>query len=108
MNRLPALMAAAALLGLAGPTTAQTTVISATSAATCAKASSLGLADADSMQACDDAIEHGALDRHDLIATYVNRGSVAMNRRDYAAARADFEHAIQLDPDAGEAWMDRG
>jgi len=108
MNRTPAWVAAAALLGLAGPVAAQTTVISDTSAAMCAKASSLGRADQASLQACDDAIEHGGLNRHDLIATYVNRGSVSMNRRDFAAAVADFEQAIKLDPEAGEAWMDRG
>jgi tetratricopeptide (TPR) repeat protein len=108
MNRLSALIAAAALAGAAGPLGAETTVVSDTSAAMCAKASSLGLADRDSLQVCDDAIEHGGLDRHDLVATYVNRGSVSMNRHDYAAAGADFEHAIKLDPDAGEAWLDRG
>lgn len=99
---------AAALPVLVTPAAAQTTIVSDASAALCAKAASLGLADADSLRACGDAIEHGGLDRHDLIATYVNRGSVSMNRRDFVAARADFEHALAMDPDAGEAWMDRG
>jgi tetratricopeptide (TPR) repeat protein len=108
MVRLPALIAVSVLVGAAAPAIAETTVVSDTSAAMCAKAASLGLADADSLQACGDAIEHGGLDRHDLVATYVNRGSVSMNRRDYLAARADFERAIEMDPDAGEAWMDRG
>jgi len=108
MNRLSTIIFAAALVGAAQPGAAATIVISATSAATCAKAASLGLADMESLQACGDAIENGGLDRHDLVATYVNRGSVSMNRRDLPAARADFDQAIKLDPDAGEAWMDRG
>jgi tetratricopeptide (TPR) repeat protein len=108
MNRLTAILFAAALLGAAKPVAAATIVVSATSAAECAKAASLGLSDTNSLQACGDAIENGALDRHDLVATYVNRGSVSMNRRDLPAARADFDQAIKLDPDTGEAWMDRG
>lgn len=108
MTRLPAIVGAAALLGLAAPAAAQTTVVGDTSAAICAKAASLGLSDAELLRQCGEAIDQGALTRHDLIATYVNRGSVSMNRRDYVAARADFERAIKLDPTAGEAWMDRG
>jgi tetratricopeptide (TPR) repeat protein len=108
VNRLTTCAVAAALLGLATPAVAETTIISDTSAALCAKAASLGLADADSLRACGDAIDNGGLDRHDLIATYVNSGSVSMNRRNYVAARADFERAIKMDPTAGEAWMDRG
>jgi tetratricopeptide (TPR) repeat protein len=108
MRRLPAIVGAAALVGLAQPAGAQTAVIGDTSAAMCAKAASMGLADAESMRLCGDAIAQGGLSRHDLVATYVNRGSVSMNRRDYANARADFERAIEMDPMAGEAWMDRG
>lgn len=108
MNLTPALIGAVALLGIAGPAAAATTVISDTSASICAKAVSQGLADDESLRACGDAIENGGLDRQDLVATYVNRGSVLMNRRDLAAARADFDRAIKMDPDAGEAWMDRG
>jgi tetratricopeptide (TPR) repeat protein len=107
MKRLPAI-AAAAVVGLAGPPAAAATTIGDTSALMCAKAAALGRADDESLRSCDAAIEQGALSRHDLIATFVNRGAVAMNRRDYAAARADFDRAIRMDPAAGEAWMDRG
>ena len=74
----------------------------------CAKAASPGLADEESLRLCSQAIEQSGLNQHDLVATYVNRGSVSMNRRDYASARADFEHAISMDPTVGEAWLDRG
>ena len=96
------------MLGAVQPAAAATIVVNATSAVTCAKAASLGLADTGSLQACADAIDNGGLNQHDLVATYVNRGSVSMNRRDLPAARADFDQAIKLNPDAGEAWMDRG
>ena len=107
MKPLPAIVVAA-LAGLCSPAAAAVTTIDDTSAAMCAKAASLGLADDDSLRFCSQAIEQGALSRHDLVATLVNRGAVAMNRHDYAAARADFDRAIQMEPTAGEAWMDRG
>jgi tetratricopeptide (TPR) repeat protein len=107
-NRLCVAVGAAVLLGLAQPAPAATTVVGDTSATMCAKAASLGLADDESLRLCGEAIDQGGLNQHDLVATYVNRGSVAMNRRDYTNARADFEHAIRLDPTAGEAWLDRG
>jgi len=31
-----------------------------------------------------------------------------MVRRNYASARADFQHAIDVDPALGEAWVNRG
>jgi len=96
------------LAGLAGSAEAAETVVDATSAALCAKAAALGRADDASLQACNAAIADGGLDSHDLVVTYVNRGAVAMNRHDYAAARADFDRAIQTEPTAGEAWVDRG
>jgi tetratricopeptide (TPR) repeat protein len=108
LSRLPILLGAVALIWLARSAAAQTTVVGDTSAADCAKAASLGLADEQSLRVCGEAIDHGGLSRHDLIATFVNRGSVSMHRRDYAAALADFSRALDMDPTAGEAWMDRG
>jgi len=100
--------AAAAAVTVAAPAGAAITIVGDTSAAVCARAASLGLADDDSVRLCNEAVDHGELNHHDLVATYVNRGAVLMNRRDYAAADADFERAIQMEPSAGEAWMDRG
>ena len=105
---LTAVVSAAALLGFPLSAAAATTVVGDTSATMCAKAAAQGLADDESLRLCGQAIEQGGLDQHDLVATYVNRGSVSMNRRDYVSARADFEHAIRMEPTAGEAWLDRG
>ena len=79
-----------------------------TSVARCSEAALAGRADAESMRFCNEAIDDRALSRRNLVATYINRGDVLMNRHDYVAARADFEHAIQVDPAVGDAWMDRG
>ncbi len=94
--------------GLSGSAGAAVSVIADTSAANCSQAALAERADDDSLQFCNQAIDQGALNRDDLIRTYVNRGAVLMNRHDYAAARADLERAIGLDPTVGDAWMDRG
>jgi tetratricopeptide (TPR) repeat protein len=107
--QLHTLFGAATLwLGLAGPAAASVTIIGDTSAASCSRAALDERADDDSLRACDDAIDHASLNRHDLTGTYINRGVVLMNRHEYAAAKADFERAIRVDPTVGDSWMDRG
>jgi tetratricopeptide (TPR) repeat protein len=44
----------------------------------------------------------------DRAGTLVNRGVIAMNRRDTASALADFEAALALRPAQAEALMNRG
>jgi tetratricopeptide (TPR) repeat protein len=94
--------------GLAGSSSAAVAVIADTSAASCSQAALEKRADDASLQFCNEAIDQGALNRGDLTRTYVNRGAVLMNRHDYAAARADLERALKLDPSVGDAWMNRG
>ena len=107
--RLQSFIGALALaVGLAGRAGASVTVVDDTSAKMCSEAALQHRADADSLRACSEALEQGSLQKRDLAATYINRGAVLMNRHDYAAARADLEHAIQLDPTVGDAWMNRG
>jgi tetratricopeptide (TPR) repeat protein len=108
MKRRSLVGAVALSIALAGSARAAVTVVGDTSAAKCAEAVLQGRADDDSLRSCNEAIDQGGLNRHDLTATYVNRGAVWMNRRNYASARADFERALQIEPAAGEAWVDRG
>ena len=93
---------------LAGPARASVAVIADNSAANCSQAALDKRADDASLQFCNQAIDDGALNSNDLTRTYVNRGAVLMNRRDYDAARADLDRAIRLDPSVGDAWMNRG
>jgi tetratricopeptide (TPR) repeat protein len=58
--------------------------------------------------ACDQAIEVQALAAHDLAATHVNRGILALIRHRYDAARVDFDEAIALAPNLGGAYSNRG
>ena len=94
--------------GLAGSASAAVVVIEDAAAANCSRAALEKRADDASLQSCNDAIDQGGLSQNDLTRTYVNRGAVLMNRRDFDAARADLERVIQLDPTVGDAWMDRG
>jgi len=108
MRVRPLIGAIALWAGFAGAAGAAVAVVADTSAAECSRAALEKRADDASLGFCNEAIDQGALSKDDLTRTYVNRGAVLMNRRDYDAARADLERAIQLDPSVGDAWMDRG
>ena len=102
--KLHTLIGAVALtFGLAGSAGAAVTVMGDSSAQQCSEAAFHEEADQASMQLCTDAIGQSMLDRRDLAGTYINRGVMWMIRRDYAAARVDFQHAIEIDPALGEA-----
>ena len=107
--KLRTLIGALALsFGLAGSAGAAVTVMGDSSAQQCSEAAFHEQADSASMQLCTEAIGESMLDRRDLAGTYINRGVMWMIRRDYSAARADFQRAIEIDPALGEAWVNRG
>jgi tetratricopeptide (TPR) repeat protein len=109
LMQLSILVGAVALaLGVAGSAGAAVTVMGDSSAQQCSEAAFHERADDASMRLCTDALGEGMLDRRDLAGTYINRGVMWMVRRNYASARADFQHAIDVDPALGEAWVNRG
>jgi tetratricopeptide (TPR) repeat protein len=93
---------------IAGPALASVTVIGDSSAEQCSDAAYHDRADEASVQVCNQAISNSMLGRRDLSGTYINRGVIYMNRGDFNDAREDFNRAIQVDPDIGEAWVNRG
>ena len=62
----------------------------------------------EALATCDRALKEQALSSEDEFATYVNRGIIRMTRRDYPSAQADFDRAVRLDPNRGEAWLNMG
>ena len=64
--------------------------------------------DSNAIASCSIALEHSHLTDRDRMATFVNRGILYLAQRDLDRAAADFEAAIQLDPDSGEVFVDRG
>lgn len=63
---------------------------------------------ADSVNACDEALANGSLDRRDTAATYVNRGILEMSRERYDVAEKNFDSALVLLPKLAEAHVDLG
>jgi tetratricopeptide (TPR) repeat protein len=95
-------------LCVAGSAGAAVTVLGDTSAQECSEAAFHDKADDASMGACNLALSGELLGRRDRAGTFINRGVMWMIRKDYQAARGDFERAIAIDPDLGEAWVNRG
>ncbi|HWI88441.1 MAG TPA: tetratricopeptide repeat protein [Sphingomicrobium sp.] len=60
-----------------------------------------------SFDACDRAFTEQALDRHDEVATHVNRGILYYLRGNFASARYDYDKALALDPTQAEAWLNK-
>lgn len=57
---------------------------------------------------CDFALENVLLDRRDKAATLTNRAILRYRRKNYQQAFADFETAINLQPEIAEIYVNRG
>jgi len=57
---------------------------------------------------CDDAVRDPAISRHDLVASYVNRGILRLRRGQVAESIEDFDRAMALDPNQPEAYLNKG
>lgn len=102
-----ALALAVALLG-SGVAGAATQVIGSGLARTCYEAAEFQRASRDAIATCDRALAEEALAFGDLVATHVNRGILRGRFGDLAGALADYDRAIALDPNQGEAYANKG
>lgn len=73
----------------------------------CSKAAFRGKADRASVETCTRALNE-ALATRDRAGTLVNRGVMLMRGKAYNDAARDFEDAIRLSPELGEAFVNRG
>lgn len=103
-----AALSAAALLSFAGGAGASNLVIGSGSAQECSEAALKGRADGRAVLACTKALQVETLNFRDRARTYVNRGVLQMRQRQFGAARADFDQASSIDPNLGEAYVNRG
>jgi len=108
MKRL--ILSAAALAALAvGPQgRAAVTVIGGDLAASCSKAAFSGRSDAETEATCTKALDEEMLSSRDRAGTLVNRGVLKMRRQNWTAATVDFNEATKVQPDMGEAYVNRG
>lgn len=106
----PAAGAIAAMLAMAPASGASAVelVIGPALAERCQEAATGRLKGADTLEVCNRALREQFLVGHNLAATHINRGVVLVYRGDYAAARDDFQRAIEIEPTLGEAYVNRG
>jgi tetratricopeptide (TPR) repeat protein len=107
-----AAFAVLAAVGMTAGAAAQVTVFGSGLAQACADAArdvSRGAASPPrSVQSCDAALDFEAMTMHDRAGTHINRGILLMARQEYAASKQDFDAAVALMPEIGEAYINRG
>jgi tetratricopeptide (TPR) repeat protein len=62
---------------------------------------------ASALDACNRAFTEQALDRHDEVATHVNRGILYYLTGNLRAANYDYDKALAIDPTQAEAWLNK-
>ena len=101
-----AAIAVALLAG--GAARASVTVIGGGMAEDCSKAALSGKSDIQLEASCTKALEIEMLTSRDRAGTLVNRGVLKMRRLNWAGATKDFDAAVRVRPDMGEAYVNRG
>ena len=103
-----ALAVGAGMLLAAGWAQAGVQVLGSGDARMCYLAAKTEDAGHDALRYCDRAIAEQALSRADLAATHVNRGILHFLRKDHGQAQTDYEQAIAIRPDLGDAYVNMG
>jgi len=107
---MKSLVFAAGIAALALPlSTAQAAIVTVGSglARSCYEASEERNPSQVNIDACNRAFTEQALDRHDEVATHVNRGILYYLAGNMAAASYDYDQALALDPNQAEAWLNK-
>jgi tetratricopeptide (TPR) repeat protein len=99
--------AAALAMTAAGHAQAAVTVIGGGMAQACSDAAVGGENDFKFQAICTQALETEFLTSRDRAGTYVNRGVLRLRRGSYGEATSDFNQAVRLRPDMGEAYVNR-
>jgi tetratricopeptide (TPR) repeat protein len=90
------------------PAQAQVTVSMGSGAAhDCYLTAKTGLRPRDGLASCTAALDH-VLSAADRAATLVNRGVIQDALKAYAAAWSDYNGALRINPDLGDAYLNRG
>ena len=91
------------------PAAAAITVIGSSSARLCYEAAEARSDPSiDAINRCDEALERDSLTQYEMVATYVNRGILKLRRGQIERAIADFDTAIERDPNEPEAYLNKG
>ncbi|MEO0982179.1 MAG: tetratricopeptide repeat protein [Pseudomonadota bacterium] len=107
MLRFLSAAAAAALISTGA--TAQVQVIGSGFAKECYEAAETSRsASTKAIDTCSRALRYDTLDQQSRAGTHVNRGVLRMRAGYYDDAIADFERALDMRPELGEAFLNRG
>ncbi len=99
---------AAAVFALPLPAAAGVVVLGSGNARMCYLAAEApGVATADDLERCNDAIIEERADLTRLVSTHVNRGILRLRRGDTSGAMRDFDEATRLNPAEPEAYLNR-
>jgi len=101
-------LAAFGLAVTAGSAQGAVTVFGGGLAQACAQAALSGEDHPKFQEICTEALETEFLNPRDRAGTYVNRGVLKLRRAAYIDARRDFDLAVKIKPDMGEAYVNRG
>jgi tetratricopeptide (TPR) repeat protein len=101
-----AVLAASALA--VGPSSAVTLFVGGGPSGACFDAARAHRNDQRALDTCNSALSEELLTAHGRAGTLVNRGIILLARGDEAAAMADFEAAIRIDPGVAEGHTNRG
>ena len=84
------------------------TVLGGGNAEACSLAAITGKTGPRFIDVCTKAIEDEQLSPRDRASTYINRGVLKIRVKDWAAAGKDFDMAVQIKPNRGDAYVNRG
>ena len=62
----------------------------------------------EAIEVCTTALTHQTMTRQDRISTHVNRGILYMRNGNFRRAMADYNNALEMDPENGEAYLNIG
>lgn len=108
LKGLPIAGLAMAALALATGAEGAVTVIGGGLAQACSQAAISGEDDQRFQEVCTLALETELMKPRDRAGTYVNRGVLKLRRALFTDASHDFDQAIGIQPDMGEAYVNRG
>jgi tetratricopeptide (TPR) repeat protein len=108
MKRLIVVAAVAAALTSGVEARASVTVIGGGMAEACSRAALSGKADQRLEATCTEALDKEMLNSRDRAGTLVNRGVLKMRRMKWTDATRDFNEAVRIRPNMGEAYVNRG
>lgn len=98
---------ATAGLVTAGAAQAQQMVLGKTLQASCYERALYENSSFDALRLCDEAVARANETMQDRAATYINRGIIRLRRDRLDDAMTDFDTALQLDPQMGDAYINQ-